>query len=73
MLPFELPSFGALLSSFANNNQEVLCEHEGHTFSLVPKLLLFVVEEMAKVYVEQLWKHNKSKKLNNYFRQKQKV
>lgn len=54
MLPFKLPCFGALLSSLANNDQEVLCEHKGHTLSLVPELLLFVVEEMAKVYVEQL-------------------
>lgn len=52
MLPFELPRFGALLSSFANHNQEVLRKHKGHTLSLVPELLLFVVEEMAKVYVE---------------------
>lgn len=71
VLPFELPCFGALLSSFANNNQEVLCEHKGHAFSLVPKFLLFVVEEMAKVYVEQLWKRKKSKKLNNNLRQNQ--
>lgn len=54
MLPFKLSCFCALLRSFANNDQEVLCEHKGHTFSLVPKLLLFVVKEMAKVYVEQL-------------------
>lgn len=73
VLPFELSCFGALLSSFANNDQEVLREHKGHAFSLVPKLLLFVVKEMAKVYVEQLWKHTNSKKLNNYLRKKQKV
>lgn len=62
MLPFKLPCFGALLSSFANNDQEVLRQHKGHTFSFVPKLLLFVVEEMTKVYVEQLKKQKKSKK-----------
>lgn len=56
VLPFKLPRFGALLSSFANHNQEVLRKHKGHALPLVPKLLLFVVEEMAKVYVEQLWK-----------------
>lgn len=54
VLPFKLPCFGALLSSFANDDQEVLCEHEGHALPLVAKLLLFVVEEMAEVYVEQL-------------------
>lgn len=54
MLPFELSCFGALLSSFADDNQKVLREHEGNAFSLVPKLLLFVVKEMAKVYVKQL-------------------
>lgn len=54
MLPLKLPRLGALLSSFANNDQEVLREHKGDSFSLVPKLLLFVVEEMAEVYVEQL-------------------
>lgn len=54
VLPFKLSCFGALLSSFANHNQEVLCKHKGHALSLVAKLLLFVVKEMAKIYVKQL-------------------
>lgn len=53
-LPFKLPRFGALLRSFANNNQKVLREHKGDALPLVPKLLLFVVKEVTKVYVEQL-------------------
>lgn len=54
LLPFKLPRLGAFLSSFADNDQEVLGQHKRHTFSLVAKLLLFVVEEMAKINVEQL-------------------
>lgn len=53
-LPLELPCFCTLLGSFTDDDQKVLCEHEGHSFPLVAKLLLFVVEKMTKVYVEQL-------------------
>lgn len=53
-LPFKLPCFGAFLSSFADDDQEVLCQHKGNAFSLVAELLLFMVEEVAEVDVEQL-------------------
>lgn len=55
--PFELSGFCTLLRSFADDDQEVLRENKRDPLSLVPELLLFVVEEMAEVDVEQLQMH----------------
>lgn len=53
-VPLKLLGLGTLLHSFANDNKEVLCEDKGDTLTLITKLLLFMVQKMSKVDMEQL-------------------
>ncbi len=50
----ELFALGWVVSSSGYDSNEVLCPYEWHTFSVDAKLLLTVVQEVAKVYVEHL-------------------
>lgn len=52
--PLKLFGLGGFLNSFTDDNEEVLSQDEGNPLSLVTKLLLLVVQEVAKVNVEQL-------------------
>lgn len=53
-VPLKLFGLCTLLGSLADDDEEVLRQHEGHPLSLVAKLLLLVIQEMAKINVEQL-------------------
>lgn len=52
--PLKLLGLGGLLNSFTDDDEEVLSQNEGNSLSLVPKLLLLVIQEMTKVNVEEL-------------------
>lgn len=51
-VPLKLFGLHTLLRSFADNNEEVLCQHEGHALSLVAKLLLLMIQKVAKIYMK---------------------
>lgn len=54
--PFKLFGLRALLGSLADDDEEVLRQHERDSLPLVAKFLLLVIQEMSKIYVEQLEK-----------------
>lgn len=51
-LPLKLFGLHTLLGSFADDDEKVLRQHEGHALSLVAKLLLLMIQEMAKIYMK---------------------
>lgn len=53
-IPLKFLGLGTLLHSFADDDQEILCEDKGDALTLITKLLLLMVEKMSKVYMEQL-------------------
>ena len=53
-IPVKLFGLGTLLAALADDEKEVLSKDEGNSLSLVAKLLLLVVQEVTKVYMEQL-------------------
>lgn len=52
--PLKLFGLGALLHTFTDDDQEVLRKNERNTLPFIAKLLLFVIQKMTKVNVEEL-------------------
>lgn len=52
--PLKLLGLGGLLNPFADDDEEVLSQHEGNALPLVAELLLLVIQEVTEVDVEQL-------------------
>lgn len=61
-VPLKLFGLCALLGSLADDDEEVLCQYKGHSLSLVAKFLLLMIQEMAKIYMEQLDESRTKKK-----------
>lgn len=51
-VPLKLFGLHTLLGSLADDDEEVLCQHEGHALSLVAKLLLLMIQKVAKIYMK---------------------
>lgn len=51
-LPLKLFGLHTFLGSLADDDKKVLRQHEGHALSLVAKLLLLMVQKVAKVYMK---------------------
>lgn len=51
-LPLKLFGLHTLLGSLADDNEKVLRQHKGHAFSLVAKLLLLMIQKVAKIYMK---------------------
>lgn len=51
-LPLKLFGLHTLLGSLADDNEKVLRQHEGHALPLVAKLLLLMIQKVAKIYMK---------------------
>lgn len=51
-VPFKLFGLCALLGSFADDDEKVLCQNKGHSLSFVAKLLFLMIQEMAEIYMK---------------------